>query len=155
MSSTLPLNRILVIDEVPVIAPGLHQTFSLLNPAVTTTYCDDLFRALSAAMYKNMAFDLVVLGTLPDSIVENLPGLLADLKAQFNRPKVMLYVAAYDHTIIENRQTWGIDACVHRFEPIQEIQNAYTRLAQHESYLSDILHTLFNDYQLKTTSVVA
>jgi hypothetical protein len=43
-------------------------------------------------------------------------------------------------------QTLGLDACVHRHEPAEEIREAYLRLSAGTPYISGIFRTLFNDY---------
>jgi DNA-binding NarL/FixJ family response regulator len=148
MTNTKPLNRILVIDEVPVIAFGLQQVFLSLNTSITAEHSDNILQPLSAVAYKNKAFDLVVLGMLPDGSSENVQEVLTDLKKQFGNPKVMLYVTEYDHMIIEKIEEWGLDGYVHKYESIEELQRAYTCLAADERYISEMFHTLFNDYHL-------
>jgi DNA-binding NarL/FixJ family response regulator len=145
--STL-LNRVLVIDEVPVIAFGLLETFSLLNRSVTVAYEANVFSALSSPARAAETFDLLVVGVLPEDASPALWNVLAELKNRFGHPRLMLYASHYNHTVIEKMEEWGVDAYVHRYESMDEIRKAYTRISLNERYISELFYTLYNDYCL-------
>ncbi|THU36047.1 response regulator transcription factor [Niastella caeni] len=142
------LNRVLVIDDVPVIAFGLLETFTLLNKSVTVAYESNVFSALSSPTLVAEAFDLLVIGVLPHDTSTSLSKMIVDLKKRFGHPKLMLYASNYCHSVIEKMDIWSIDAYVHRSESMEEIQNAYTRISMNERYISELFYTLYNDYCL-------
>lgn len=140
------LNRVLVIDDVPVIAFGLLETFSLLNRCVTVSYESTVFSALSSPARDAEVFDLLVVGVLPDEASPSLWNVLTELKNRFGHPRLMLYASNYNHTVIEKMEQWGVDAYVHRYESMDEIQKAYARISLNERYISELFYTLYNDY---------
>jgi DNA-binding NarL/FixJ family response regulator len=145
---SISLNRVLVIDDVPVIAFGLLETFSLLNRSVTVAYEANVFSALSSPLRTAEVFDLLVVGVLPEDASPALWNALAELKSRFGHPRLMLYASHYNHTVIEKMEQWGVDAYVHRYESMDEIQKAYTRISLNERYISELFYTLYNDYCL-------
>jgi|GEM_PF-569650 DNA-binding NarL/FixJ family response regulator len=142
------LNRVLVIDDVPVIAFGLLETFTALNKHISIDYESSVFSALSAAAYTGNTFDLLVIGILPGHDAESIWKVLAALKNRFGHPKLMLYASHYNHMVIEKMEQLGIDAYVHRYECMEEIQRAYIRISANERYISELFYTLYNDYCL-------
>src|SRR5262245_29400319 len=70
------LNKILVIDDVPVIAFGLLETFTVLNKAVTVEYEATIFSALTASTHLTNEFDLLVVGVIPGNSSESLWNVL-------------------------------------------------------------------------------
>ena len=142
------LNRVLVIDDVPVIAFGLLETFISLNKTVTVEYEATVFDALSCTNRATEQFDLLVVGVLPDDTSTSFWKVLAELKRRFGNPKLMLYASNYNHSVIEKMEQWGIDAYVHRFESMDEIQKAYKHISLHERYISELFYSLYNDYCL-------
>lgn len=60
----------------------------------------------------------------------------------------MIYSSSYDPQIIEKMPEAGIDAYVHKFEPIEEIRKAYQHLSRGEPFVSAIFHALYYDYGL-------
>jgi DNA-binding NarL/FixJ family response regulator len=140
------LNRVLVIDDVPVIAFGLLETFTALNKNVAIDYESSVFCALSSAAYTGKTFDLLVIGILPGHDTESMWKVLVALKKRFGNPKLMLYASHYNHMVIEKMEQLGIDAYVHRYECMEEIQRAYIRIAANERYISELFYNLFNDY---------
>lgn len=145
----LPFEKVLIIDEQPMIAAGFHETLSSLHPAVKVEHVADVFTALSARAYENRSFDLVVLG----SGEEHSPGSLllpaAELKERFPGARILVYTDTYDPALIEKIGQGPIDACVHKLEDIQEICNAWNRLQQGETFLSPMLHTLYFHYNIQ------
>lgn len=142
------LNRVLVIDDVPVIAFGLLETFTALNKHVSVDYESSIFTALTSAAWAGNTYDLLVVGILPGNDSESTWKVLAALTKRFGHPKVMLYASHYNHTVIEKMEPLGIDAYVHRYECMEEIQKAYIRISANERYISELFYTLFNDYCL-------
>ena len=140
------LNRVLVIDDVPVIAFGLLETFTSLNKSVTVAYESSIFSALSSFTHSSPVFDLLVIGILPGSLSDSLWTLFAELKTRLGNPRLMLYASHYNHTVIEKMEELGIDAYVHRYESMEEIQKAYRRISFNERYISDLFCDLYNDY---------
>src|SRR5690242_15057930 len=103
------LNRVLVIDDVPVIAFGLLETFTALNKSITVDYESSVFSALCSAARTGNTFDLLVIGILPAHDAESLWKVLDALKKRFGYPKLILYASHYNHTVIEKMEQLGID----------------------------------------------
>lgn len=144
----LPFKTVLIIDEMPMIAAGFHETLKSLQPAVKVEHVTNAFTALSARTYEDRSFDLVVLG----SDEEHSPGSLllpaAELRERFSGVRILIYTDKYDPAIIEAIGQGTIDACVHKNEEILEIHNAWRHLQQDQTYLSPMLHTLYAQYRL-------
>ncbi len=140
------LDRILVIDDLPIIPLAFQEVFRGINPSAIVEYSENIFSALSSRAYANTLFDLVITGSLQENFSEHLQQAVAELKRKFGEPKVMVYSSAYDPVIIERMSVTGIDAYVHKYESIEEIRKTYARLARGESYISDIFHTLYYEY---------
>lgn len=141
-----PLNNVLVIDEMPLIAVGLQEVFRSLDPSIKVEFSENIYSALAAPGLEGRVFDLIVLGSWPEEASQHLYPSIAGLKGKFGAGRVMIYTTLYDHTLIENRGAWGIDAYVHKFESIEEIRKTYSRLTRGESYVSEIFHTLYYEY---------
>jgi hypothetical protein len=58
----------------------------------------------------------------------------------------MIYSSAYDPVIIEKMADTGINAYVHKYEPIDEILRGYKQLSGGETFVSGIFHTLYYEY---------
>lgn len=144
-----PLNNILVIDEVPAIAVGLQEIFRFFHNPIGLEYTDNLFTALSSKSYEGKKFDLLIIGEQTDRPSANLPQSIAELKSRFGPCRIMLYTPNYDHALIEKMEEAGIDAYVHKYEPIEEIRQAWSHLLAGEGYISAIFHTLFYEYSLR------
>src|SRR6185437_264001 len=139
-----PMDRILVIDELPLISVAFQDLFRSINPSVSVVYCENVYTALSAKAYAGAVFDLVIVGSVPDGRPEQA---IRELKARFNQPSILLYSAVYDPGIIEKMEGSGIEAYVHRYEPIGEILEAYRRLSAGTRFVSSIFRTLYDDYR--------
>jgi DNA-binding NarL/FixJ family response regulator len=143
------LNKILVIDEIPLVHLGLQEVFRTVNESARVEHLENIFTVLSSKAYENTVFDLIVIGSLPEKFSENFHYTVAELKIRFGNPRIMLYTTTYEHTIIEKMGHGGVDAYVHKFEPVEEIRKAYLRLQAGELYISGIIHTLYYEYGLK------
>jgi DNA-binding NarL/FixJ family response regulator len=141
-----PLDRILVIDDLPLIPLAFQDVFRSVNPAALVEYSENIFTALSAKAHANTSFDLVITGSLQENYSNSLEQAVTELKKRFDQPLVMIYSGNYDPQIIEKMTHAGIDAYVHKYEPIEEIRKAYLQLSRGESVVSDIFHTLYYDY---------
>ena len=141
-----PLDRILVIDDLPLIPLAFQDVFRSANPAVMVEYSENIFTALSAKAYANTSFDLIITGSLQENYSTNLQQAVTELKKRFGQPLVMIYSGNYDPKIIEKMTTAGIDAYVNKYEPIEEIRKAYLQLTRGEAVVSDIFHTLYYEY---------
>ena len=144
----IPPDRILVIDDLPLIPLAFQEVFRSLNPAATVDYSENIFTALSAKAYANMSFDLVITDSLHGDFSKNMQQAVSELKKRFGQPLIMIYSSSYDPQIIEKMPEVGIDAYVHKFEPIEEIRKAYQRLSRGEPFVSAIFHALYYDYGL-------
>jgi len=140
------LDRIFVIDDLPLIPLAFQEVFRTINPSVSVLYSENVFNALSAKQYANRAFDLVITGSLEDHFSENLQMAVTELKKKFGQPLIMIYSSAYDPVIIEKMAATGIDAYVHKYESIGEIKKAYLHLSNGETYISEMFHTLYYQY---------
>ena len=130
-----PLDRVLVIDDLPLIPLAFQEVFRSVNPSASVEYCGNIYVALSAKTYVDTTFDLVILGSPQER--RSLEQGIRELK---------LYTAVYDPAIIDKMQTFGLDACVHRLESVEEIREAYLRLSAGTPYISGIFRTLFGNY---------
>jgi DNA-binding NarL/FixJ family response regulator len=139
-------DRILVIDDLPIIPLAFREIFRSINSSVIVEYSENIFSALSSLTFTNTRFDLVIAGSLQDDFPGNLQQTVTDLKKKFGEPKIMVYSSAYDPSIIGHMAETGIDAYVHRFESIEEIRKTYCQLAKEGSYVSEIFHTLYYEY---------
>lgn len=142
----MSLNKILVIDDLPLIPLAFQEVFRAINPSAVVEFSENIFAALSSKVYANTSFDLVITGSLQDNYSENLQQAVSELKKRFRNPAVMIYSSSYDPVIIEKMPEAGIDAYVHKYESIDEIKKAYTQLAKGESYISEMFHTLYYEY---------
>ncbi|HEX9511120.1 MAG TPA: hypothetical protein VF939_11610 [Puia sp.] len=148
-----PLNNILVIDEVPTIALGLQEIFRSLHNSIRLEQIENIFTALSSRSYEGKNFDLIVIGEQTDRPSENLSRSVTELKSRFGHSRVMLYTPNYDHVLIEKMEEVGIDAYMHKYEPIREIGKAYSCLSAGEGYISSIFHTLYYEYSLRLDQI--
>jgi len=139
-------DRILVIDDLPLIPLAFQEVFRGINPSAKVEFSENIFSALSSRTFATAQFDLVITGSLQENFSEHLQQAVTELKKKFGDPQVMLYSSAYDPLIIEKMAATGIDAYVHKYESIEEIRKAYYRLAKGESYVSEIFHTLYFEY---------
>lgn len=140
------LDRILVIDDLPLIPLAFQEVFRSVNPAAQVEYSENIFTALSAKVYANTIFDLVITGSFQDRYSTNLQQAVTELRKRFGQPLIMIYSSTYDPQIIEKMPIAGIDAYVHKYEPIGEIRKAYQQLSNGETYVSSMFHTLYYDY---------
>lgn len=141
-----PLNRILVIDDLPLIPLAFREVFRSVNPSVSVEYCGNLYTALSTQTYAATAFDLVIFGPVQERWSDTFGQGIWELKDRFGLPAIMLYSSAYEPAIIDKMQTAGIDAYVHRNESVEEILEAYNRLSAGTPFISGIFRTLYYDY---------
>ena len=141
-----PLDRILVIDDLPLIPIAFQEIFRSVNPSALVEYSGNIFTALSAKAYANTSFDLIITGSFQEQHSTNLQFAVSELKKRFGRPRVMIYSSAYDPLIIEKMAGGDIDAYVHKYESVDEIRKAYQHLSAGEPYVSGIFHTLYYDY---------
>jgi DNA-binding NarL/FixJ family response regulator len=144
-----PMNNILVIDEVPTIALGLQEIFRTISNGIRVEQVENVFTALSSRSYEGKKFDLIIIGEQTGHPSENLPRTITECKNRFGSNRVMIYSSNYDHAIIEKMEESGIDAYIHKYEPIEEIRKAYACLKAGEGYISGIFHTLYYEYCLR------
>jgi len=140
------LDKILVIDDLPLIPLAFQEVFRAINKSAIVEYSENIFSALSCRAYASAVFDLVITGSLQDNFSEHLQQAVTELRKKFGNSRIMLYSSAYDPVIIEKMPETGIDAYVHKYESIEEIRKAYARLAKGDSYISEIFHTLYYEY---------
>lgn len=141
-----PPDRVLVIDDLPLIPLAFQEVFRSANPSATVKYCGNIYTALSAKTYSDSTFDLVILGSVFQRWSTGLEQTITELKARFGNALIMLYSGVYDPEIIEKMETSGIDAYVHRYEAIEEIREAYLHLSKGTRFVSGIFRTLYDDY---------
>jgi DNA-binding NarL/FixJ family response regulator len=91
-----PLDRILVIDDLPLIPLAFQEVFRSINPSARVEYSENIFTALSAKSYTNTVFDLVITGSFQEGYTTNLRQAVTELKNRFNQPKVIIYSSTYD-----------------------------------------------------------
>jgi DNA-binding NarL/FixJ family response regulator len=140
------LDRILVIDDLPLIPLAFQEVFRSINPSARVEYSQNIFTALSAKAFANTSFDLVITGPFQDGFSTSLQQAVTELKNRFGHPLVMIYSSAYEPLIVEKMSEAGIDAYVHKYESIDEIRKAYQQLSAGHSYISGMFHMLYYDY---------
>jgi DNA-binding NarL/FixJ family response regulator len=146
LKKTPRLDRILVIDDLPLIPLAFQEVFRSINPSATVDCSTNIFTALSSPNLSNTRFDLVITAAIENCPSEYLQLAIAELKNRFDHPMIMIYSSTYDPLIIEQMTATGIHAYVHKFESIDEIRKAYCHLARGESFISGIFHTLYYEY---------
>ena len=144
-----PLDRILVIDDLPMIPLAFQEVFRGINASAVVEYSENVFSALSAKKYDDTTFDLIITGSFQDHFSSSLQQAVTELRSRFGRPRIMIYSSAYDPQIIAEMTEAGIDAYVHKFEPIEEIRKACQHLSRGEPFISAIFHTMYYDYRIK------
>jgi DNA-binding NarL/FixJ family response regulator len=144
-----PLDKILVIDDLPLIPLAFQEVFRSINASAVVEYSENVFSALSAKALANTTFDLIITASFQDRYSASLQQAVTELRNRFGQPRIMIYSSSYDPQIIEKMPEVGIDAYVHKFEPIEEIRKAYQRLSRGEPFISAIFHALYYDYRLK------
>ncbi len=142
------LNKVLVIDEMPVICLGLQEAFRAINKEVTVESAENLFTVISSPTYDHKAYDLIIAAPPNDGYADDILQPVADLRKKFPEPKILLFAESYNPTIIEKMKPLAIDAYVHKYEGIKEIREAYEKLSENESYISGIFHTIYFKYGL-------
>lgn len=142
------INNILVLDEMPTIALGLHELFRSLHNPVHTEHIENIFTALSSKDIEGRSFDLVVIGEQFGAPSGYLPPSIAELKDRFGPIRIMVYSPNYEPALLEKMKDAGINAYVHKYEPTGEIRKAWACLLAGEMYISPIFHTLFQEYRL-------
>src|ERR1700761_3732422 len=100
-------DRILVIDDLPLIPLAFQEVFRSINSAATVEYTENIFSALSAKAFANTAFDLVITDSFQDHFTKNLQQAVQELKKRFGQPLIMIYSSAYDPVIIEKMLSTG------------------------------------------------
>ncbi|HEV9036042.1 MAG TPA: hypothetical protein VGQ51_05460 [Puia sp.] len=140
------MDRILVIDDLPLIAIAFKEVFRSVNPSALVGYCGNIYTALSAKTYASATYDLVILGSEQEHWSTSLEQGMWELKDRFGVPRIMLYSAVYDAEIVGRMQAAGIDAYVHRHESVEEIREAYRQLSAGTPFISGIFRALYYDY---------
>lgn len=140
------LTRILVIDEIPLIAVGLQEVFRSIHPDIQIEHTDNVFRALSSREYAKKSFHLIVLGSDEERSSDSLLIHAKELKLRFPGSRVMAYTDQYDPELIAKTTEGIVDACVHKHESAEEIRKAYVHLSTGEAYISAIFDTLYYSY---------
>jgi len=147
-SATTPisrsLDRILVIDDLPLIPLAFQEVFRKTNPSVNVYYSENIYTTLSAKAWDNTVFDLVIIGSLQEGDTNNLRMAVTDLRKRFGQPLIMVYTNVYDPLIAQNMTETGIDAYVHKYEPVHEIRRIYEQLSKGETPISAIFLTLLS-----------
>ena len=140
------LNKVLVIDDLPLIPLAFQEVFRSINASAVVEYSENIFSALSSKVWSTAVFDLVITDLLDEGYSENLHQAVTELRKKFRNPLVMIYTSSYDPVIIEKMADTGIDAYVHKYESLDEIRKAYSLLSQGQPFISGIFHTLYYDY---------
>jgi DNA-binding NarL/FixJ family response regulator len=138
------LDRILVIDDLPLIPLAFQEVFRKINPSVQVSYSENIYTTLSAKALDNTVFDLVIIGSLQESYTTNLQLAVSDLRQRFGQPLIMIYTSVYDPVIAQKMTETGIDAYVHKYEPVHEIRRVYEQLSKGETPISAIFLTLLS-----------
>jgi DNA-binding NarL/FixJ family response regulator len=144
----LPLERILVIDDLPLIPLAFREIFRSINPAAQVEYSESIYNALSASVYEAVQWHLIILGSNEEAPPGSLLLPVAELKDRFPSSRLMIFSSVYDPQIVDKVHEAAIGAYVHRQEPVDEILLAGQHLSAGQPYLSGMFRTLYYDYGL-------
>src|SRR5258708_40158037 len=106
-TNLLRLDKILVIDDMPLVAPAFQEVFRQVNDAASVEYTENILTALSSKKVEHTPFDLIISGSFPDTVSENLRAPVAELKKKFGTARIMVYASTYDPLIIEKMEESG------------------------------------------------
>ncbi len=144
----LTYDKVLLVDEMPLIAAGLQEILRPIYPSVQVEYAVSIFTVLSSAAYQDKSFDLVVLGSGEDHSPGSFLLAAAEIKQRFPECQIMIYTDRYEPVLIDKLGHGIIGACVHKHEATGELHRACARLIAGESYLSPMLDLLYTVYRL-------
>jgi DNA-binding NarL/FixJ family response regulator len=142
------IGNILFIDKVPLLAYAFQELARGVDTAAHVRYEESYFAVLSRPVAKEFGYGLIVIGGDLDDSSVHLRVPIYELRNKFPVTRMMVYSAVYDPAVIEMVENGAIDACVHTFEPVEEVRSAYEHLHRGESFISPMLRTLYYEYQL-------
>lgn len=138
---------ILVIDQTPLIAAGLHEVLRSVQPDIRVEYACNIFTALSSKVFSGKSFSLIVLGSVEGHSPCNTLTNIEELKVQFPGARIMLFTDQYNPELIDKVEEGTLDAYVHKHEDVDEVRHALTRILSGEHYLSPLLDTLYHTWR--------
>lgn len=144
----MPLDRVLVIDDLPLIPLAFREIFRSINPSTQVEYSESIFTALSSPRFEALRWDLIVLGSGEDAPPGALLLPVAELQERFPSSRIMVFSSVYDPSIVDKVHETSIGAYVHRQETVDEVRIAGQHLSAGRSYLSGMFRTLYYDYGL-------
>jgi hypothetical protein len=154
-SSMFPsLDNILFIDRIPVLAYAFQEIIRGINSAAHVRYEESYFSLLSRPIENESSYGLIILSSDLDNSSVHLQVPINELRNKFPEARMMVYSVAYNPEVIQMVETSTIDACIHIFEPVEEIRFAYEHLLRGEGYISTMLRTLYFDYDLKKGKIL-
>ena len=148
--SLLPpaIDNILFIDKIPLLAFAFQELIRRVNTAAHVRYEENYFSVLSRPVEREFGYGLIVIGGDLEDPTVHLRVPIYELRSKFPEARVMVYSAVYDPGVIEMVENGTIDACLHTYEPVEEVRSAYEHLLRGENFISSMLRTLYYEYQL-------
>lgn len=154
-SSMFPsLDNILFIDRIPVLAYAFQEIIRGINPAANVRYEECYFSLLSRPSENDSSYGLIIVSSDLDNSSVHLQVPINELRNKFPEARMLVYSVAYNPEVIQMVEDSTIDACIHIFEPVEEIRFAYEHLLRGESYISSMLRTLYFEYNLKEGKIL-
>lgn len=144
------LNKILIIDPIPLRAYAFQAVIRSMNRSASVTHVESPFTVLADRPGDTPNYQLIIIGTDSDHNPESLLLPAGELKNKFPGVQIMIYSGAYDPSVIELVDNRVIDAYVHNHESVEEVKKTFEFLNQGKTYISEILHTLYCEYGLKS-----
>jgi hypothetical protein len=142
------VDNILFIDKIPLMAFAFQELVRRVNTAAHVQYEESYFSVLSRPFEREFGRGLIVIGGDLDDSTVHLQVPIYELRSKFPVARMMVYSAVYDPAVIEMVENGTIDACLHTYEPVEEVRSAYEHLLRGESFISSMLRTLYYEYKL-------
>jgi DNA-binding NarL/FixJ family response regulator len=142
------LDNILFIDKIPLLAYAFQELVRGINRAVHVRYAESYFSVLSRPVTNEPGYGLIIIGSDLDDSTVHLQVPVYELRKKFPIARIMVYSGVYDPAVIQMVENSTIDACLHTFEPVEELRSAYQHLLRGETFISPMLRTLYYDYKL-------
>ena len=148
------LDNILFIDKIPLLAYAFQELVRGINSAARVRYEESYFSVLSRPSEKEFDCGLIVIGSDLDDSTVHLQVPVHELRSKFPEARMMVYSNVYDPAVIEMVENSTIDACLHTFEPVEEIRSAYEHILRGETFISSMLRTLYYEYKLQNERIL-
>jgi hypothetical protein len=148
------MDNILFVDKIPLLAFAFQEIICGVSRSASVRYEESYFSVLSRPTDDESDYGLIIISSDVDDSSIHLQVPVGELRQKFPGARIMVYSVAYDSAIIEMAENGTIDACIHLFDPVQEVKSAYEALLRGEGYISAMLCTLYYDYKLQNEKIL-